>query len=143
MEATTQDILWDTNKIDKQSVSKPLLLMSKQANSLSSLTNGMIEGSIVTISNVDELTQKHSIIYCFTIIAPLIDQSRLTLFCITQPFDKEYPLIFDSDYFEENSSCECNDEDSFKVCLKKIITSESVSAIINGLIAKSRSIEYA
>ncbi len=127
---------WNNDKIDKNSSSAPLKIMVEQANSLSTITNEYLIGQVITNSNGDK-----SINYCFTIIAPYLNQSRLTLFCIDQELDKEFPLNFYSDYFPSSDNCSvCNDLDSFNKCLKNIISSDKVSELINGLIAKSSAV---
>lgn len=110
--------------------------MVEQANSLSSVTNDYLQGQVMTYNNGTDKT----ITYCFTIIAPYLNQSRLTLFCIEQELDKEFPLKFYSEYFDNESPCTCADIDSFNTCLKNIISSDKASEMINGLIAKSRAV---
>ena len=125
---------WNNDKIDKNSSSAPLKIMVEQANSLSGVTDDYLLGQVIT-NNTGNLIN-----YCFTIIAPYLNQSRLTLFCIEQELDKEFPLNFYSDYSDSNNSCRCDDIKSFNECLEKIISSDKVTEVINGLIAKSRSL---
>lgn len=126
---------WDNSKIDKVSTSAPLTSMAMQANLLPLATNGYLDGQILTYNN-----NNNAITYCFTIIAPYVGQSRLTLFCIQQDLDKEFPLEFTSDYLNNGEPCTCVDMDSFDKCLKNIISSPEATQIINNLIAKSRSL---
>ncbi len=128
---------WNNDKIDKNASSAPLQTMVEQANSLSVVTNDYLQGQVLTFNN--EGTDK-TITYCFTIIAPYLNQSRLTLFCIEQELDKEFPLKFYSDYFESDSPCNCEDTESFNTCIRDIISSDRVSEMINGLIGRSRAI---
>ena len=125
---------WAGEKIKQDHVSIPLKIISEQSKLLNNLTQGLLQGDILAYNNGGTAI----LTYCFTIIAPFIDQSRFTLFCIDQPLQKEFPLRFYADHMGFN--CECEDLQSFNKCLKDILSSDETASIINNLIAKSKAI---
>ncbi len=136
----TQDtILW--KGIDTSNVSSVKSVMQQQATYLGRITNNVVEAKLRTTLNVDETANgfidKPTVTYCFDIVAPLLNYSSFTLFCVEQIVGVEYPIKFYSNYWEKKE-CECKDITGFTKCLEEILSSEQVVHIINSIIATSK-----
>lgn len=129
-------VFWNKDKIDIHAISAPLKTMVEQANILSDVTNDYLQGQVLTKNN----NGNNTITFCFTVVAPYLNKSRVTLFCIEQEIDKDFPIKFYSYYYEKETTYNCEDKEAFNNYLKNIISSNQVTDLINGLIAKSKNI---
>jgi hypothetical protein len=131
----TETNFWSQD-ININAESSPKVLMKKQASELGRITRNLVEAEVTTVI-FDENQYQH----CFTLVAPILNYEKITLFCINQPLVADFPLKISYDFSNKHTetNCDCNDLTSFEHCLRDILSSKEVGDLINSLIAQSSS----
>ena len=113
----------------------PVVILREQANQLTELTNGLLEGEVTT----HELSGEKPFFYKLNIVAPALDGYRALVAFIMHSITL-YPVIL-VDEINPNKSYECKDEDVFIAAIGEVLSSPGVHKLISALLSQSKSEE--
>ena len=130
--------LWPVETVSVETIS-PLAILRIQAENLTRMTQGLLEGDIVTSSYAAQV--QHS----FDVVAPAINGYRHRILTITHDKSLIYPVFFSTgDLGEEEANAQANSvilsaysEAEFIKMLSNALQSGYVLSVVNSLIARS------
>ncbi len=128
-----EETLWKLDEITTiNNDDNPTFILKKEAKKLGELTRQIVEAQINTSMNEQSFT------HCFDIVAPVLDYSSYTAFCIEQPIDKTFPItIYKGIGVFEELNKTCNTIAEFKACLSEIFSSSKMKELIQSIIKQS------
>ena len=130
--------LWPEETVSVAAVS-PLAILRIQAENLTRMTQGLLQGDIVTSSYTTRV--QHS----FDIVAPALNGYRHRILTITHDQSLIYPVFFSADEVEEGETDpqvnrlarSAFSEAEFIQMLSNALQSGYVRSVVNSLIARS------
>jgi hypothetical protein len=126
------DTLWDESIINGVDTKEtPKMLLKKQASDLAVITKQVVQANITTEMEHD------GFLHCFDIIAPVLNYSTNTAFCVKQPLNADFPLIIYTGIGILDVNDKCDDLDDFKVHLSNIFKSKEMVAMVQSIIKQS------
>ncbi|MBX7222113.1 MAG: hypothetical protein K1Y36_19330 [Blastocatellia bacterium] len=130
MNSNLQDLWPDDLAVTKQL--PPVVLLRRQASALGTKTNGLVEAEVRQFASGNAPFG-----WKFVLVAPVLDNYRIELFCVRHGLEF-YPLeIFGNDI----EKCEIPNEEKFLVKLAEIFASEKTLKIVRALLAQSQAFE--
>lgn len=133
--------LWPIETVSVE-ILPPLVILRIQAENLTQMMHGLLQGEITT-----EVTDKGIVQHHFDIVAPALNSYRHRLFSVTHDENLVYPVShnapFDGDIHHAISEVhgiytnEANTENDFLIALKEIFRTRRVLSVINSLVARS------
>ncbi len=126
------DTLWDESIINGVDTKEtPKMLLKKQASDLAIITKQVVQAKVTTEMEYD------GFVHCFDIIAPVLNYSNNTAFCIKQPLETDFPLIIYRGVGVLEVDKECENLDDFRQHLGNIFKSRAMVAMIQNIIKQS------
>ena len=109
-------------------------LLKQAANEIRNITNGIVEGKIIT--KIHPTYYMHT----FSLLVPLLCYSAVPLFDIKQPLISEFPIYItsNSSIFGSPTIELCNNINEFECSLKKLTFSHEVTRVVNSLISHTK-----
>lgn len=134
--------LWSEKDV-KVEVLSPLAILQTQAANLETMTKGLIEAEITTLTN-----ERGETLYNLDLVAPALGGYRHRLFGISHKQDMVYPVKFIlpssqnfGSMFPFASQLSAETEAEFLEKLGEVLQSNSVNAVIQSLIARSNEVQ--
>lgn len=126
----------------------PVNILRQQVALLKQLTNGVLEGSVVSDEDEDD---NESVIHSFYIVAPHLDDYRFRVISLAHQIDEPYPayVIYDASQSYDASRmkhmtwshavyAEIRDESGLYERLRQTFNSEKVVRVMQSLLAQSQ-----
>lgn len=124
--------LWDSESFaNLDNEDSPAKILKKQASELAIITRQVVQ------ANVSTTMQDDSFLHCFDIIAPVLNYSVTTAFCISQPLKSDFPLTIYTGIGVLEVDKICNDFEEFNKGLTDIFKSEQMVSLIKNIIKQS------
>ncbi len=134
--------LWSEKDV-RVEVLSPIAILETQATNLEQMTKGLIETEITVVTS-----DKGETVYQLDIVAPVLGDYRHRLFSISHQKDMVYPvkLILPAGQFSEllwsyTTKATAGTEAIFLERLGDVLTSNTVNAVIQSIIARSNEVQ--
>ena len=129
--------LWPEDISHETDLVMPVTILREQAAALTQRTKGIIEAEV---KSQKPQANSDQIVHRFMLIAPSLDGYSHELFCVVHRMNG-YPLsvYFGETKFGEREEGAAPDQESFMDFLRMIFSSASTKAVIQALIAQSKS----
>ena len=113
----------------------PVVILREQANQLTELTNGLLEGEVTT----HKVSGEKPFFCQLSIVAPALDGYRALVAYIMHSVTL-YPVTL-VDEINPVGFYECKDEDTFIAAIGEVLSSPGVHKLISALLSQSKSEE--